>query len=87
MLTQTSDGFKIAEKDMELRGPGELFGYRQSGAIDAGLSALAGDTALLKITHDEARDIVRSPELPDSQAVLKLARETFASRLSEIAMN
>ena len=45
LLTKTNDGFKIAEKDMELRGPGELFGYRQSGTLDAGLGALAGDTA------------------------------------------
>ena len=36
-LTKTNDGFKIAQKDMELRGPGELFGYRQSGTLDAGL--------------------------------------------------
>ncbi len=87
LLTKTNDGFKIAEKDMELRGPGELFGYRQSGAVDAGLSALAGDTALLKITHDEARDIVKNPENPDAAAVITLAKETFRDRLEDIAMN
>ena len=87
LLTQTNDGFRISEKDMELRGPGELFGYRQSGAVDAGLSALAGDTALLKITHDEARDIVKNPENPDAAAVIALAKETFRDRLEDIAMN
>ena len=87
LLTQTNDGFKISEKDMELRGPGELFGYRQSGAVDAGLSALAGDTALLKITHDEARDIVKNPENPAAAAVIALARESFRDRLEDIAMN
>lgn len=87
LLTQTSDGFKIAEKDMEIRGPGELFGYRQSGAVDAGLSALAGDTTLLKITHDEARRIVKSPDEPDARCVIALARATFQDRLSDVAMN
>ncbi len=87
LLTQTNDGFRIAEKDMELRGPGELFGYRQSGAVDAGLSALAGDTALLKITHDEAREIVKNPDEPDARAVIALARETFRDRLDDVAMN
>ncbi len=87
LLTQTGDGFKIAEKDMELRGPGEMFGYRQSGAVDAGLSALAGDTALLKITHDEARNIVKNPDEPIAKAVIRLAENTFRDRLSDVAMN
>ena len=38
LLTQTTDGFRIAEKDMELRGPGEMFGERQSGMLSTGLS-------------------------------------------------
>ena len=87
MLTKTNDGFKIAQKDMELRGPGELFGYRQSGALDAGLGAMAGDTAMLKLTHDEARALLRDPENETSRAVMALARETYADRLNEVAMN
>ena len=87
LLTKTNDGFKIAQKDMELRGPGELFGYRQSGTLDAGLGALAGDTALLKLTHDEAREILRHPEEEDARKILDLARETYADKLNEIAMN
>ena len=87
MLTKTNDGFKIAQKDMEIRGPGELFGYRQSGSLDAGLGALAGDTALLKLTHDEAREIIRNPDTEEAQSVIRLAREVYADRLSEIAMN
>jgi ATP-dependent DNA helicase RecG len=87
ILTQTNDGFVIAQKDMELRGPGELFGQRQSGALDAGLQAMAGDTTLLKITHEEARAIIKTPTAPDSRAVIALARETFADRLADVAMN
>ena len=87
MLTKTNDGFKIAQKDMELRGPGELFGYRQSGSLDAGLGAMAGDTTMLKLTHDEARDILREPESDVAQAIIAQAREAYADRLTDVAMN
>ena len=57
-LTGTNDGFKIAQKDMELRGPGELFGTRQSGAIAEGLGLAGTDTLILKQTHDLARELM-----------------------------
>ena len=86
-LTSTADGFRIAQKDMELRGPGELFGTRQSGALSAGIDSLAGDTELLKLTHDEARAVMREPDAPDSRAVITLAKERFADRLKDVAVN
>ena len=86
-LCSTTDGFKIAQKDMELRGPGELFGTRQSGTLTAGIGALAGDAELLKLTHDEARDLMAAPDDPDSRAVIDLARERFADKLRDVAVN
>lgn len=86
-LTSTADGFRIAQKDMELRGPGELFGTRQSGALSAGIDSLAGDTELLKLTHDEARTVMREPDAPDFRAVITLAKERFADRLKDVAVN
>lgn len=86
-LTGTNDGFKIAQKDMELRGPGEIFGTRQSGTLSAGINLLAADTELLKITHDEARHIMQRPETEDSQAIITLARRQFADRLEGMAAN
>ncbi len=86
-LASTTDGFKVAQKDMELRGPGELFGTRQSGTLSAGLGSLAGDAELLKLTHDEARTLMAHPEEPDVQAVIGLARERFADRLRDVAVN
>jgi hypothetical protein len=82
-----ADGFKVAQKDMELRGPGELFGTRQSGALSAGIGALAGDTELLKLTHDEARALMQHPDSPDARTVVALARERFADRLDEVGVN
>ncbi|MBQ3268833.1 MAG: ATP-dependent DNA helicase RecG [Clostridia bacterium] len=86
-LAATTDGFRIAQKDMELRGPGELFGTRQSGALSAGIGALAGDTELLKLTHDEAAGLMLEPDDPDARAVIALARERFADRLKDVAVN
>ena len=87
LLTQTSDGFKIAEKDMELRGPGELFGERQSGVLSTGLSMLAGDTQLLKITHDEARALMKRPDIEETRQVAALARRTVLRNLENVALN
>jgi len=86
-LTSTNDGFKIAQKDMELRGPGELFGTRQSGALTSGMDALASDTEMLKLTHDEARIIMKTRSSEESLQVINLARERFADRLNDIAIN
>ena len=86
-LRSTTDGFKIAEKDMELRGPGELFGTRQSGTLTAGIGALAGDTELLKLTHDEAKNLMDSPDEADARAVIALAKERFADKLRDVAVN
>ena len=87
LLTQTNDGFVIAQKDMEIRGPGELFGYRQSGAMSYGVGALAADAQMLKQTHDEARSLLSRPDSEESQAVIALAREVFSQRLETVALN
>ena len=58
VLTRSNDGFYISRKDMELRGPGDMFGTRQSGAV-AGLDVRAAeDSRLLAETHALARRIV-----------------------------
>ena len=54
--------------------------------MTAGIGALAGNTELLKLTHDEARDLMAEPDAPDARAVIALARERFAERLNEVAM-
>ena len=47
VLRETNDGFRIAEKDLELRGPGELLGTRQTGQLQLRIADLARDAALL----------------------------------------
>ena len=46
-MRDTSDGFVIAEKDLELRGPGELLGTRQTGRLEFRIADLARDAAML----------------------------------------
>ena len=86
-LCSTNDGFRVAQMDMQLRGPGELFGTRQSGALTAGIGALAADTALLKLTHDEARRLMENPESGETKAVIALARTRFAGQLEQVGLN
>jgi ATP-dependent DNA helicase RecG len=47
VMRETSDGFRIAEKDLELRGPGELLGTRQTGQLEFRVADLARDAHLL----------------------------------------
>ena len=86
-LTSTNDGFRVAQKDMELRGPGELFGTRQSGAIAEGIGQMGSDAEMLKQTHDLARELLADPESEDARAVIALAQARFADRLDGIAVN
>jgi ATP-dependent DNA helicase RecG len=65
-MTATNDGFKIAEADLELRGPGEFFGTRQSGLPQFQVVDLLRDVSLLEDARREASGIVaRDPELSD----------------------
>jgi len=65
-MTATNDGFRIAEIDLEVRGPGEFFGTRQSGLPEFRAAELLRDTSLLEEARREANGIVsRDPELAD----------------------
>jgi ATP-dependent DNA helicase RecG len=66
-ISETNDGFKLAEEDLKLRGPGEFFGTRQSGLPDIKLAKLS-DTRLLEMARNEARDLFEGdPELSQPQ--------------------
>ena len=63
-MVETNDGFKIAEVDLQLRGPGEFFGTRQSGLPEFRVADLLRDAALLEEARREAQTIVaEDPEL------------------------
>ncbi|MBL9032735.1 MAG: ATP-dependent DNA helicase RecG [Phycisphaerae bacterium] len=63
-LATTSDGFAIAEEDLKIRGPGEMFGERQAGAIGLRVADLSRDLDLVRMAQRDARAWVeRSPGL------------------------
>jgi ATP-dependent DNA helicase RecG len=55
-IEETTDGFKLAEKDLEMRGPGDFFGTRQSGLPELKMASL-GDTPLLELARREAQAV------------------------------
>ena len=60
IMTQTNDGFVIAEKDLQLRGPGEFLGTRQSGLPDLIISDVIRDAKILELARNEAIDFVKT---------------------------
>ncbi len=63
ILEQTTDGFRIAERDLDLRGPGAVFGTQQHGLSDLRfLAAVLRDPELLETAREEARAAVAEPD-------------------------
>lgn len=84
IMEQSSDGFVIAERDLEIRGPGEFLGTRQSGLPELAVANLARDQALLAQAQQEARDIVqRDPRLeaPEHRPLVRALEERWEGRL------
>ncbi len=71
-LAATTDGFKIAEEDLRLRGPGEMLGTRQHGLPELRVADLLKDGELLRLAQQDAGEIVRAdPQLrsPDHKVL------------------
>ncbi len=72
-MVKTTNGFEIAEVDLELRGPGDLLGTRQSGMLDLLIADLGKDQQLLQLAREEALKILEhDPQLkkPENEVVL-----------------
>ena len=65
IMTETNDGFVIAEKDLQLRGPGEFLGTRQSGLPDLIISDIVRDAKILEIARNEAIDFIKEYNIED----------------------
>ncbi|MCC6336056.1 MAG: ATP-dependent DNA helicase RecG [Myxococcales bacterium] len=84
VMEQSTDGFVIAERDLEIRGPGEFLGTRQSGLPELAVANLARDQALLARAQQEARAIVeRDPRLsaPEHLRLVRALEERWEGRL------
>jgi ATP-dependent DNA helicase RecG len=72
-MCATNDGFKIAEKDLELRGPGDIEGTKQSGLMNFKLASLLNDKDLLETAKLQADKILSDDEdlVSDKNSMLK----------------
>ena len=64
-MTETNDGFVIAEQDLQIRGPGEFLGTRQSGLPDMLSADIVNDSKILELARAEAIDFVKNNNIDD----------------------
>lgn len=74
-LQQSSDGFIISEKDLELRGPGEFFGTRQHGLPELKIANLFTDIKILQIVQKEALEMIKKDPNLESEDHKKIRNE------------
>jgi ATP-dependent DNA helicase RecG len=88
-MVQTTDGFEISKVDMELRGPGEMDGTRQSGILELKLADIRHDEAWLVLARNKAQDLLEKDPmimLPENFGVrAELAKVPHRSVWSKIA--
>ena len=75
IMVETSDGFKIAEADLQLRGPGDLQGTQQSGVLDLKIASLVHDTELISQTRIIAEEILSKDASLSSHENILLKRQ------------
>ena len=78
ILNNSNDGFQIAEEDLRLRGPGDVFGVRQSGDIDYRIADIYRDAAIMKDAAAAVKELMdRDPELdePEHQRLRRISDE------------
>lgn len=85
IMEETNDGFKIAEKDLEIRGQGEILGTRQSGIKNFRLGNIVRDLAILAAAKEEAERYVDSPDLArEAKGLRKVVEEDHRYRLGTV---
>lgn len=85
ILQETTDGFVVAERDLELRGQGEFLGTRQSGVPELAVANLARDQALSAVAAEEARAIAEDDPLlsrPEHAPLVRALEERWEGRLA-----
>lgn len=89
VMTSTSDGFEIAQQDLQLRGPGDFFGTRQHGLPELRIANLLDDMETVREARTAAEAILRSDRKlsdPAHAGLLEEVRELFG-RNGQVAVN
>ena len=88
-MTSTNNGFVISEKDLELRGPGDVFGVRQHGLPELKIANLYRDMDILKDVQKAVKHIIESNLLLNEQYMLlnKKLDDIIKEKFKEISLN
>jgi len=82
IMRTTNDGFLIAEKDLELRGPGEFFGIKQHGIPELKIADIVKHVKILNTVREEAEIILNDDEL-----LIKEENAKFKNRIDKLFKN
>lgn len=87
-MVQTQDGFKIAEEDLQIRGPGEFFGTRQHGLPELRIANIVRDRDILELAKKEAFDLIKKDRflrLPENRLIKESLLKKFSREDLELA--
>ncbi|MBE3592728.1 MAG: ATP-dependent DNA helicase RecG [Thermoanaerobacter sp.] len=88
VLAQTTDGFKIAEKDLEIRGPGEFLGLRQHGLPEFKIANIFEDIDILKTVQKDVEELLeKDPKLENHPKLKSVLFNQFYQKLEGIILN
>jgi ATP-dependent DNA helicase RecG len=79
IMTETNDGFVLSEKDLELRGPGDFFGTKQSGMPEFKLGDMVHDYRILEVARDDAAKLIHSNVFWKDEAYKELRQYLYQS--------
>ena len=82
-MTETNDGFRLAEKDLELRGPGDFFGKKQSGLPEFKMADLVHDYRALDVARQDATRLIEEEEFWTAEQYVPLRKMLEASGVLE----
>ena len=87
IMRKSNDGFEIAQKDLEVRGPGDFFGVRQSGMPEFKLANLLTDTKILESTQEAVKTLIeedRTLSLPQNSKIRNALYNKYGEQLKNV---
>lgn len=84
IMTQTNDGFLIAEEDLKMRGPGDIYGTRQSGALDFKIADIIHDADIMEETKVAAQEILAADPYLEHPLHQRLKTDIHKSRNQQV---